>query len=126
MTPSGAVTGVVANAERRIGSKITARAGTLCVDYAANLLPDPALQSNTARRRFIGAAHAHQRGSQRNGQFHRHTRMLRRRQIGTVKIHSKCSTTGATGKTGKIRHESLMVPENQPIVSYLPPDGKPV
>ena len=104
ITPPRAVAGIVAHAERRIRRKVTARTGTPVVNRTTHLPPDFAFQRHTARRRFVGAAHTHQRRRQRHRQSLRHPRRFGRRQIGAVKVHAKRRATRPTAKTSKIRH----------------------
>ena len=104
ITPPRAVTGIVTHAQRRIRRKIAARTGTPVVNRTTHLPPDFAFQRYTARRRFVGAAHTHQRRRQRHRQSLRHPRRFGRRQIGAVKVHAKRRATRPTAKTSKIRH----------------------
>jgi len=101
VAPSRPIAGVVANTQRGVRRKVAAGAGALCIDAAAYRPANFTVQRNAARRRFVGAAHAQQRGCQRHGQFDRHTVAWRCRQIGTVKIDAKSGAASAAGKTGQ-------------------------
>lgn len=104
MPSSGAVAGVVTDAEVRVGSKIAAWAGAALVDRARDGLPDFAGQRDAARRRLVGAAHADERRGQRHGQFYRNAGRVGARQVGTMKIDAKRGATRAAAQAGKVRH----------------------
>ena len=124
MAPSGAITGIVTDTQRRVRREIAARTGTAFVDRAANLAPDLAIQRHATRRSLIGAAHAYQRRGQRNRHRRRNARNIGRGQIGTMKIDAEGGTTGAATEAGEIRHGRNEVEEKILIVTHLPHDGK--
>ena len=104
ISPTGAIAGVVANAQRRVRRKIAARTGTLRINRAMRLFPYLAFERNTTRRCGIGAAHAVKVGGQRHGQIDRHARAVCRRQIGAMEIDTKSGATCAARQTSGFRH----------------------
>ena len=123
MSPPSAIAGVVADSQRRVRRKIAARAGSLFVDGAAHRVADLAFERDAARRRFVGPAHANQRGSQRDSECHGDALDLARGQIGAMKIDAKRRATGAATSTGIVRHGHGKKVGKTPIVSHLPAGG---
>jgi hypothetical protein len=70
MTPPRPITGVIADAERGIGRKITTGAGACLIDRAANLLVDFPFKRDATWRHLIGTPHAHERCRKRQGKRH--------------------------------------------------------
>ena len=105
MPTPGPVAGVIAQAKRRIGGKVTTGAGTTIVDRAADPLPDFAIQRNAARRRRVGAAQTDEGRRQRRGQRLGHAGLVWAGQVGAMKIDTEGSAAGAAGKTDRFRHE---------------------
>ena len=104
MTPPGAVTGVVADSERRVRREIATRAGALFVDGAPDAFPDFAFERDAARRRRVGSAQANERRGQRQRQPDRDARTLATGQIGTMEIDAKRRATRTARKTHQVRH----------------------
>ena len=104
MAAPGAITGVVAHAQRRIRCEIATRAGASVIDRAANRLSDLAVKRHAARRALVGAAHAHQRRRQRDGHLQRNARVIGGSQVGTMKIDAEGGAAGAATLAGKIGH----------------------
>ena len=123
MASSRAIASVVADAKRRVRREIAAWAGALFVDGAAHRVADFTGQRDAARRRFVGAAHANQRRSERNGERHGNTRRLARGQVGAMKIDAKRRATGAAAGTGKVRHGRGEKVGKAAIVSQPPSGG---
>jgi len=116
--PSGAIASIITDPQRRIGCEIATGSGTVVVDRTVNALPDITGERDAARRRIVGATHAHQRCRHRHGHFWRHTGQSGVLQVGAVKIDTKRGATSATGKASGIGHRVLNKEEFEGI--FLP------
>lgn len=126
MAPSGAITGIIADAQGCVRRKIPTRPRTSLVDRAANLAPDLAIERHATRRSLIGTAHANQRCGQGNRHRQRNARNIGRCQIGTMEIDAESGTAGTATLAGKIRHGRNEAEGKMLIVTHLARDGKHV
>ncbi len=105
VTPSSAITGIVADTEWRVGREIAARARTLAIDRATHAFTDFPFQRRATGWSLVGAMHAEQGRRQRNGQTFRHTSLLPRgSKIFTVKIDTESGAASAATQAGLFRH----------------------